>query len=133
MIRRPPRSTRTDTLFPYTTLFRSDGRDGIVVDVDALDEGDVILPLVDVTLLPTKLDRTGLVIRGEGALPFGVVRQADLACAIDRDRPRRRAGELPLVIGQRRQAELDRKSTRLNSSHKCAYRMPSTAGKTKRY
>src|SRR3546814_15724950 len=28
-IRRPPRSTRTDTLFPYTTLFRSsdDGRD----------------------------------------------------------------------------------------------------------
>src|SRR3546814_17428050 len=24
MIRRPPRATRTDTLFPYTTLFRSD-------------------------------------------------------------------------------------------------------------
>src|SRR3546814_10499922 len=36
MIRRPPRSTRTDTLFPYTTLFRSvlhqliDGQLGIV-------------------------------------------------------------------------------------------------------
>src|SRR3546814_12203322 len=28
MIRRPPRSTRTDTLFPYTTLFRSDTRNG---------------------------------------------------------------------------------------------------------
>src|SRR3546814_4219984 len=27
MIRRPPRSTRTDTLFPYTTLFRSIPRD----------------------------------------------------------------------------------------------------------
>src|SRR3546814_16347199 len=26
MIRRPPRSTRTDTLFPYTTLFRSHDR-----------------------------------------------------------------------------------------------------------
>src|SRR3546814_11701664 len=26
IIRRPPRSTRTDTLFPYTTLFRSAGR-----------------------------------------------------------------------------------------------------------
>src|SRR3546814_2758771 len=26
MIRRPPRSTRTDTLFPYTTLFRSVGK-----------------------------------------------------------------------------------------------------------
>src|SRR3546814_14458222 len=30
MIRRPPRSTRTDTLFPYTTLFRSES--GAVVD-----------------------------------------------------------------------------------------------------
>src|SRR3546814_8532452 len=29
MIRRPPRSTRTDTLFPYTTLFRSRLRSGI--------------------------------------------------------------------------------------------------------
>src|SRR3546814_7350100 len=28
MIRRPPRSTRTDTLFPYTTLFRSPDRKG---------------------------------------------------------------------------------------------------------
>src|SRR3546814_7117841 len=27
MIRRPPRSTRTDTLFPYTTLFRSGSND----------------------------------------------------------------------------------------------------------
>src|SRR3546814_15978985 len=33
MIRRPPRSTRTDTLFPYTTLFRSDMDDvGRVVE-----------------------------------------------------------------------------------------------------
>src|SRR3546814_3293084 len=29
MIRRPPRSTRTDTLFPYTTLFRSEARAGL--------------------------------------------------------------------------------------------------------
>src|SRR3546814_7486371 len=28
MIRRPPRSTRTDTLFPYTTLFRSSDAEG---------------------------------------------------------------------------------------------------------
>src|SRR3546814_9810591 len=27
MLRRPPRSTRTDTLFPYTTLFRSEGKE----------------------------------------------------------------------------------------------------------
>src|SRR3546814_7548637 len=35
MIRRPPRSTRTDTLFPYTTLFRS------VLDREAL-QGEVV-------------------------------------------------------------------------------------------
>src|SRR3546814_1000876 len=32
MIRRPPRSTRTDTLFPYTTLFRSRSQDGVRVE-----------------------------------------------------------------------------------------------------
>src|SRR3546814_16080621 len=39
MIRRPPRSTRTDTLFPYTTLFRSGYhfRQGIVGDRDRDD------------------------------------------------------------------------------------------------
>src|SRR3546814_4929379 len=36
MIRRPPRSTRTDTLFPYTTLFRSvDGLGGTLAGNDA--------------------------------------------------------------------------------------------------
>src|SRR3546814_18294727 len=38
MIRRPPRSTRTDTLFPYTTLFRSIGADYRAV---AGGDGDV--------------------------------------------------------------------------------------------
>src|SRR3546814_18824282 len=32
MIRRPPRSTRTDTLFPYTTLFRSAGWGGVPLE-----------------------------------------------------------------------------------------------------
>src|SRR3546814_1643917 len=31
MIRRPPRSTRTDTLFPYTTLFRSEQEGQLVL------------------------------------------------------------------------------------------------------
>src|SRR3546814_20172338 len=35
MIRRPPRSTRTDTLFPYTTLFRS----AIVIGTATSDAG----------------------------------------------------------------------------------------------
>src|SRR3546814_8284813 len=34
MIRRPPRSTRTDTLFPYTTLFRSLAGVGVLIFVD---------------------------------------------------------------------------------------------------
>src|SRR3546814_8257458 len=39
MIRHPPRSTRTDTLFPYTTLFRSTGKERCH-DPDTLDFGD---------------------------------------------------------------------------------------------
>src|SRR3546814_16991450 len=37
MIRRPPRSTRTDTLFPYTTLFRSTGESQATHDVELMD------------------------------------------------------------------------------------------------
>src|SRR3546814_4015921 len=37
MIRRPPRSTRTDTLFPYTTLFRSQAF------VDRMDSVDPLM------------------------------------------------------------------------------------------
>src|SRR3546814_228684 len=48
MRRRPPRSTRTDTLFPYTTLFRSVG--GIIGGAFATITGslteDLIMPLV---------------------------------------------------------------------------------------
>src|SRR3546814_17114528 len=40
MIRRPPRSTRTDTLFPYTTLFRSAVGDGALVHPRAEDGAD---------------------------------------------------------------------------------------------
>src|SRR3546814_15311097 len=36
MIRRPPRSTRTDTLFPYTTLFRSDGSGSAILPTPAI-------------------------------------------------------------------------------------------------
>src|SRR3546814_15673510 len=38
MIRRPPRSTRTDTLFPYTTLFRSSDTVNTIV-ADACPQG----------------------------------------------------------------------------------------------
>src|SRR3546814_16151965 len=83
MIRRPPRSTRTDTLFPYTTLFRS-----VVIHhaVDALD-------LVDDARRAA----------------------AEKACVEGVD------------VGAQEIERLDRKSTRLNSSHYCATRMPSSA------
>src|SRR3546814_15766255 len=46
MIRRPPRSTRTDTLFPYTTLFRSiETADEL--NVETILNADSILDLLD--------------------------------------------------------------------------------------
>src|SRR3546814_14203204 len=39
MIRQPPRSTRTDTLFPYTTLFRSKALPKIAIAVGCNDSG----------------------------------------------------------------------------------------------
>src|SRR3546814_3213577 len=42
MIRRPPRSTRTDTLFPYTTLFRSDLQLVVVESVDQIAGDDAV-------------------------------------------------------------------------------------------
>src|SRR3546814_20695274 len=55
MIRRPPRSTRTDTLFPYTTLFRSRGRGMSNVNVKRLVENirsgtSVYTPLVELVV-----------------------------------------------------------------------------------
>src|SRR3546814_1646377 len=42
MIRRPPRSTRTDTLFPYTTLFRS-GSGELDLVVESARQQDLVL------------------------------------------------------------------------------------------
>src|SRR3546814_1386757 len=62
MIRRPPRSTRTDTLFPYTALFRAGGEGG-----GAVTSGTITFTAVDgvgsvaiggVTLNPGALPQT---------------------------------------------------------------------------
>src|SRR3546814_10249970 len=105
MIRRPPRSTRTDTLFPYTTLFRSKlvGH-AVAVRLHRLDEHRFAL--------------------GKGHRQRGV-----------KDRPDRIAVQPPaalrIVAAEASVARGDRKSTRLNSSHYCASRMPSSAYKKK--
>src|SRR3546814_18139026 len=65
MIRRPPRSTRTDTLFPYTTLFRS------IVGI----EKEIELRLVEVALVGNA---------GRGFDAVGVIEQhAEIADAAD--------------------------------------------------
>src|SRR3546814_17124524 len=55
MIRRPPRSTRTDTLFPYTTLFRS----GLVSNPDVFKQIVQGVPASEVqTLIGDPLGKT---------------------------------------------------------------------------
>src|SRR3546814_8284523 len=53
MIRRPPRSTRTDTLFPYTTLFRSEGTP--VVDTQGAAVGTLTKVETDAAGQPTNV------------------------------------------------------------------------------
>src|SRR3546814_4007843 len=117
MIRRPPRSTRTDTLFPYTTLFRSTREDVIAY------EAFLAQP-------PATWCDDGLARRGEhrrlfvGPLAERSRRQA-LGILAGLFNYLVRAGYLagsPFVLQRR-----DRKHTRLNSSHSCAPRMPSSA------
>src|SRR3546814_14563265 len=104
MIRRPPRSTRTDTLFPYTTLFRS---------LPPLLAGKRRLSAVD----PAALSAVLASLVGWDAkqqidrlAPPDFVSPAGSHHAIDYS-----AEGGPRV--ELRVQALDRKSTRLNSSH----------------
>src|SRR3546814_12251019 len=98
MIRRPPRSTRTDTLFPYTTLFRSE-EDAPIAPLDRLryDLSD-----------ECRLARTGRSGEHDMAL-FESIWKGQRRNLVRQDN----ACLFPLRKGKR----LDRKSTRLNSSH----------------
>src|SRR3546814_11562385 len=58
MMRRPPRSTRTDTLFPYTTLFRSRAEDRHDGAVRLFAKGDLD-PLADAQAVEVGLDDVG--------------------------------------------------------------------------
>src|SRR3546814_7877261 len=102
MIRRPPRSTRTDTLFPYTTLFRSHAE----VQSSAADVFPV-QPRVR-HVIAGKLDP---ILRREltGMIKISPHGQCSIH-RTDRQRPtpRHRAGKF---------GGGDRKSTRLKSSH----------------
>src|SRR3546814_2986906 len=117
MIRRPPRSTRTYTLFPYTTLFRSadavqkrlDAIDALVVEA-ALLIGANICALVDEPVARFACVRNANLDVDQS--PFGRERRTAAAAAHacrHRRRPRPQVGGK--IIGGAR------KSTRLNSSH----------------
>src|SRR3546814_12188215 len=101
MLRRPPRSTRTDTLFPYTTLFRSlTIRDLIMSFINIAK--DVLRPLRDV------------VSAGYGFL-YDYARFYRYAGWRRMDRWSVR--DYKAVKIYHRLEKRDRKSTRLNSSH----------------
>src|SRR3546814_18041333 len=109
MIRRPPRSTRTDTLFPYTTLFRSHGDAALL---HGLQQGRLRARAGAVDLVGHQElaeHRTGN--EAEGAAADLVLLQ-DLRPQ-DVGRHEVRCALHALVL----EAEEDRKSTRLNSSH----------------
>src|SRR3546814_18261405 len=97
MIRRTPRSTRPDTLFPYTTLFRS-------FDAPVAAIGARVVAGVDRLEFP----------EAGGDEPVGRHAEPDQMLD-DLDRARRR--KLPVGRELRRGDRPDRKSTRLNSSH----------------
>src|SRR3546814_7678048 len=91
MIRRPPISTRTDTLFPYTTLFRSHGR----IRVAAPRAGDRSLPAGGAGDRPRRRAAGG---GGNARRRLRLHREA-LRHRAPRERRRPRAGEAPPGAG----------------------------------
>src|SRR3546814_6038463 len=154
MIRRPPRSPRTYTLFPYTPLFRS------VVDATDVGVQFAIRVVPGVALLAYEADRD-LVALGAEMTIEAIHRDIELAvgepaivrrmAVVERLRERRlprqflfgeagpetdvvglglrmqRGEPLGVQAGPGDEIAADRKSTRLNSRHQCASRMPSPA------
>src|SRR3546814_12740169 len=113
MIRRPPRSTRTDTLFPYTTLFRSAFGvvEGLHIVPGQVEEDAPIAPLDRLRYDLSdecRLARTGRSGEHDMAL-FESIWKGQRRNLVRQDN----ACLFPLRKGKR----LDRKSTRLNSSH----------------
>src|SRR3546814_9590144 len=73
MIRRPPRSTRTDTLFPYTTLFRSAGAEA----AEAVQRSDMVLIPCRPSLIDLEaIKRTAQLITATGKQAFVVLNGA---------------------------------------------------------
>src|SRR3546814_10528824 len=119
MIRRPPRSTRTDTLLPYTTLFRSATDYVAKAIVDAADQ--VLVSTGAATVSKVQLSASTILGRGSvGAAAALTMAELKTLLALVK-------GDVGLGNVDNTSDAKDRKSTRLNSSHSCASRMPSSA------
>src|SRR3546814_1672612 len=117
MIRRPPRTTRTYTLFPYTTLFRSEAREDEDTGIGRILRGDELLG-----------DQIHSIAQGcDEADPAGTKQRRECG---PRERLHVVADRCPVEVGENpidlaaepvqllaRDGVRDRKSTRLNSSH----------------
>src|SRR3546814_14514690 len=99
MIRQPPRTTRTDTLFPYTTLFRSFSNISMNWRGRPLTSHEVIVETIAATTTST-----GLTVRAE-------LDQAEYPKGVKIPDKEMKALETQGILTR------DRKSTRLNSSH----------------
>src|SRR3546814_7969830 len=120
MIRRPPRSTRTDTLFPYTTLFRSVGSgtqfDHIQIH-NSSDDG--------MEVFGGRPNFKYMIVTGaeDDGFDTDVGYQGNIQFAIAVQRAGGAVGDSMMEIdsgGNENAAprqRVDRKSTRLNSSH----------------
>src|SRR3546814_15788801 len=97
MIRRPPRSKRTDTLFPYTTLFRS--------------QADVVLVAAGIvgSVEDLGLDKTRVQVEKTHIVTDAQCRTAEPGVYA--------IGDVAGPPWLAHKASQDRKSTRLNSSH----------------
>src|SRR3546814_12640366 len=102
MIRRPPRSTRTDTLFPYPTLFRSKEKLRPALQ-PAVTLGDDYARGKDAEIT------VALEVLPEIAAPS--------IDGLKLERPTVAAGDAAVMAKIDEFAAQDRKSTRLNSSH----------------
>src|SRR3546814_14446559 len=110
MIRRPPRSTRTDTLFPYTTLFRSCGRCAEGIDRrPTLYRFGLALQKIKQLIAAQRIQRGGIgAARKTGGEGHGKIRGKWSGVWLLNAKP---------APSRARSSSQDRKSTRLNSSH----------------
>src|SRR3546814_6099417 len=104
MIRRPPRSTRTDTLFPYTTLFRSPVRPDRLIVCGGGRKNPTLM-----AELARRADVQALAAEAVGLRGDAIEAECFAFLAM------RKIHDLPISFPET--TGVDRKSKRLNSSH----------------